>query len=46
MDFKSPATGMFVQQLAQMNKNKKFYITGPLCGESTSDRWIPHTKDI
>ena len=22
MDFKSPATGMFVQQLAQMNKNK------------------------
>ena len=26
-------------------KTSKLSITGPLCGESTSDQWIPHTKE-
>ena len=25
-------------------KWKHFRVTGPFCGECTSDRWIPHTK--
>ena len=24
--------------------SKWLWITGPLCGESTGDQWIPHTK--
>ena len=34
---KSPAIWLFIQQLVQRNLWKKLYITGPLCGESTSE---------
>ena len=26
------------------NNGEKLHITGPLCGESTDDQWIPLTK--
>ena len=28
----------------QQRNQTKFYITGPFYGESTGNRWIPHTK--
>ena len=31
--------------MTSSNGNKKFRVTGPLCGEFTSHRWIPFTKD-
>ena len=38
---------LFVQQLTQANNkaNVKLCITGPLSGASTSDWWIPLTRD-
>ena len=37
----SPATRSFVQQIIQADRKIKLYVTGPLWGGSTSDRWIP-----
>ena len=36
---------LFVYELMMTSSNKNiFRVTGPLCGEFTGHRWIPHTK--
>ena len=42
----SQITGMFAQPFiqAEIKENIKALRHWPLCGEFTSDRWIPHTK--
>ena len=34
------------QNLMTSSNGNIFHITGPLCGEFTGDRWIPHTKPV
>ena len=36
--------GFFSQVMMTSSNGNIFHVTGPLCGEFTGDRWLPHTK--
>ena len=43
---KSPESGYLFNSLFKfaVKKHPEPRVTAPLCGESTGDRWVPHTK--